>query len=492
MAKPFSIQSPEEIAKEYGGNKQKIGEAMQMGIVDATAGVLAGMFIDRMRSAQMQEMAPQATVAQQVMGGLPPAPAQVPPAPQPGAPAGLGAIAPQGGEQMGMPQEAPMPMPEEAPMGMAMGGLAGLPVPDDMFDEPDTGGYAGGGIVAFSQGGPALGSWFEETALKAIPGIGVTSRQRSAAKNAQVGGVKNSYHMTDNARDFVPPEGMDMGSLAAKLKATFGAGYDVINEGDHVHVEPGSRSARTVTTPPREVDLSTAEGQRASLEDSLMVGRALTSGLPREELERAKAYAMEELDPANQEKERKADMWMALSQMGFRMASTQSPSLLQAIGEAATATLPEVEASKKERKAAKNEAVRTLMAIEDVDRKTALAGVEMGMEVYKSGLSQAELKQRMALANREISSREQIAKLDREAQLQIATARQANPSDFDTKLAIIMQANPGMNPLQALMYGQKQGFFGSSAQTGGWPGQQGGGAQPDNGGMSIIGSRPAQ
>ena len=491
MAKPFSIQSPEEIAKEYGGNKQKIGEAMQMGIVDPTAGVLAGMFIDRMRSAQMQEQAPQQTVAQQVMGGLPAAPAQVPPAPQPGAPAGLGAIAPQGEA----PMEAPAPemaMPEEVPMGMAMGGIAGLPVPDDMFDEPDVGGYAGGGIVAFSQGGPALGSWFEETALKAIPGVGVTSRQRSAAKNAQVGGVKNSYHMTDNARDFVPPKGMDMGSLASKLKATFGAGYDIINEGDHVHVEPGSRSARTVSTPPREADVSTAEGRNIALEDALMAGRSLTSGLPREEIERAKAYAMEELDPVNQEKERKADMWMALSQMGFRMASTQSPSLLQAIGEAATATLPEVQASKKERKAAKNEAVRTLMAIEDVDRKTALAGVEMGMEIYKSGLSQEELQQRMALANREISSREQIAKLDRDAQLKIATARQANPSDFDTKLAIIMQANPGMNPLQALMYGQKQGFFGSSAQTGGWPGQQGGGAQPDNGGMSIIGSRPAQ
>ena len=79
MAKPFSIQSPEQIAKEYGGNKQKIAAAMQTGIVDPTAGVLAGMFIDRMRSAQMQEQAPKPTVAQQVMGGALPA--------QPAAPA---------------------------------------------------------------------------------------------------------------------------------------------------------------------------------------------------------------------------------------------------------------------------------------------------------------------------------------------------------------------------------------------------------------------
>ena len=49
--KPFTMQSPEQIAKDYAGNKQKIAEAMQMGIVDPTAGTLAGMFIDRMRSA---------------------------------------------------------------------------------------------------------------------------------------------------------------------------------------------------------------------------------------------------------------------------------------------------------------------------------------------------------------------------------------------------------------------------------------------------------
>jgi hypothetical protein len=67
--KPYRLQAPEDIAKEYGGNKQRIAEAMQMGLVDPTAGVLAGMFIDRMRSAQVAEMAPQPTVAQQVMGG---------------------------------------------------------------------------------------------------------------------------------------------------------------------------------------------------------------------------------------------------------------------------------------------------------------------------------------------------------------------------------------------------------------------------------------
>jgi hypothetical protein len=148
--KPFSIQSPEAIAKEYGGNKQKIAQAMQMGIIDPTAGTLAGMFIDRMRSAAQQEQAPQQTVAQQVMA---PQPSPAPPAP-PAPPAGLGAT-PQAA-QMGPPEA--MGQPSAPPPGMTDGGLAALAVPDDMFNssvgDSDIQHYAGGGIVAFDEGGP--------------------------------------------------------------------------------------------------------------------------------------------------------------------------------------------------------------------------------------------------------------------------------------------------------------------------------------------------
>lgn len=147
QTKPFSVQSPEDIAKQYGGNKQKIAQACQAGIVDPTAGLLSCMFIDRMRSAQAQEMSPQPTVAQQVM-----APPSQPAAPLGSPAAGLGAAAPASGAAkfFGAPPAPP------APMGMASGGLASLPVPDDMFDAGDE--YAAGGIVAFADGGetPAL------------------------------------------------------------------------------------------------------------------------------------------------------------------------------------------------------------------------------------------------------------------------------------------------------------------------------------------------
>jgi hypothetical protein len=115
-----------------------------MGVIDPTTGLMAGMFIDRMRSAQAQEQAPNQTVAQRVLGP------QAPPAP----PAGLGAT-PQGmqmaggpGPQMAAPPQMIPPAPQ-GPVRMAVGGLTTLPIPDDMYDERT---FAGGGIVAFAKG----------------------------------------------------------------------------------------------------------------------------------------------------------------------------------------------------------------------------------------------------------------------------------------------------------------------------------------------------
>lgn len=164
MPRPFTLQSPEHIATEYGGNKQRIAAAAQMGMVDPTAAVMAGMFIDRMRSAQMAERAQQPTVAQQVLspqpqappqGGLPPQGGPPPGGDQGGPPAGLGALAPQGGPPPGglgalPPQGGPPPggpPPGGPPQGgPPQGGLLAIggSVPDSMYD------YSGGGLVSFN------------------------------------------------------------------------------------------------------------------------------------------------------------------------------------------------------------------------------------------------------------------------------------------------------------------------------------------------------
>jgi hypothetical protein len=133
--KPYSLQSPEQIAKDYGGNKQKIAQATQSGLLDPTAAVMAGMFIDRMRNAQMEEQAPAQTVAQDIL-----APQQ-----------------PQQMQQMQPPQQMQQMQPPQPPMPPQGAGLEALPVPDEMFSGPS---MAGGGLVAFNQGG--MGSYVDE------------------------------------------------------------------------------------------------------------------------------------------------------------------------------------------------------------------------------------------------------------------------------------------------------------------------------------------
>lgn len=107
-------------------------------------------------------------------------------------------------------------------------------------DPVSSGGGASGG-APLTVRGPELGAAIERTAFAAVPGLQVTSRQRSPEKNKAVGGVPGSYHISGEARDFVPPKGMSMGALAGTLKQRLGGQFDVINEGDHVHVEPASR-----------------------------------------------------------------------------------------------------------------------------------------------------------------------------------------------------------------------------------------------------------
>lgn len=336
MVKPFSIQSPEEIAKEYGGNKQKIVEAMQMGIIDSTAGVLAGMFIDRMRAAQMQEQAPQQTVAQQVMGGTQaqaPAAAPAPAAPPQGA--GLGAIAPQGATP-----PVPEMLPEQAPVGMAEGGIVGLDIPDTMYDEPSNGGfndgYAGGGLVAFADGGDvrprSVGSLIEQHALDFIPSAMVTSRQRSMAKNRAVGGNPNSYHLTDDARDFVPPKGMSLTQLGNTLKKNLGDNYDVIyntkGHFDHVHVEPRSRKVRDMlraSGAPQEAPAMAAAPAEAPAQALAPTAPAMASNDVNADLagQIAALQQMRAEDIAAAKKDRRQAAAASLAQRGLAMLMPQ-------------------------------------------------------------------------------------------------------------------------------------------------------------------------
>lgn len=432
MAKPFSIQAPEDIAKEYAGNKQMIAQAAQMGVVDPTAAVLAGMFIDRMRSAQIMEGGQQPTVAQQVLG-----------APQPAAPApaGLGAT-PQAAAMppMGPPPEMGMPPQEMAPPQMEMpveempmmadggmvppyasgGGLSDVPLPDGMFDEPSNGGfgdgYAGGGMVAFSGGGPAGGisnlyddveyweSGGKQSAVSKAgargvmqlmpgtmkdPGFGVTPmRDDSEAENRRAG------------REYLDAMYRRYGDEATAL-AAYNWGPGNVDKWLKKGGDPEKLPAETKKyisnilggkANPKlpERDINTVQGQMEGVED--IFGTLMRRFGPSEKEREVDAMRMARAEEMGSdeyyEKQRKDSMWETLASIGFNMASSKAPTLLQAIGEAASAALPGAQADKKERKALKDRSLDLMVQLGAKDRKEALPLYNMAVEMKKNDIAQ--------------------------------------------------------------------------------------------------------
>jgi len=123
------IDQVRELATKY--SKPDLQRMVQMGLVGPQEAVMAGMMIDRIAKSAMTP--PQTTVAQDVLGTVPTAEGQgIPP-------------------QMAQGQMPPQMPPQMAADGGIMGalpysdGLAALPA-----NIPD---YAGGGIVAFAEGG---------------------------------------------------------------------------------------------------------------------------------------------------------------------------------------------------------------------------------------------------------------------------------------------------------------------------------------------------
>lgn len=93
-----------------------------------------------------------------------------------------------------------------------------------------------------SQGAPSAPAGGAQGAFRVVglPGDQETSGRRSAADNRRVDGVPNSFHLSGQASDRVPPPGMSMAAYAAELQR-LNPNLEVINEGDHVHLEPRSR-----------------------------------------------------------------------------------------------------------------------------------------------------------------------------------------------------------------------------------------------------------
>lgn len=87
-------------------------------------------------------------------------------------------------------------------------------------------------------------------------GMTITSGYRNAAKNRQVGGQANSYHLTNQARDIAKTAGVTMASIRAALPGV--EIKELIDEGDHFHVA-WSGALRGISEEAREAEKASKE-----------------------------------------------------------------------------------------------------------------------------------------------------------------------------------------------------------------------------------------
>ena len=500
--KAFSMQSPEAIAKQYGGNKQKIAQAMQLGIIDPTAGTLAGMFIDRMRAAAQAEQAPQQTVAQQVFA--PPAPPQqqmpqqqqMPPQAPPQA--GLGATPPAG--------QAP-------PMGMAAGGMVafadggGLPslqVPDDMFNSSlgnsgDDQQYADGGIVSFAAGSPGMLDLYDDVEQQESggnqnavspagargvmqlmpgtmkdPGFGVPTMAELRARglseeaaNRLVGQkyLEAMYKKYGNkttalmAYNWGPGNTDKWLASGADPKEVPSETRDYVKSVMGGNAAPASAPATGGTRVPTlanyvEPDLT------KDLESDAVAGMAFYDKYAPQTRKAADMLTKEAdrlSDPATVKKQERDDKWMALAEFGFKLAGSNSPYFLQAVGEAANATLPGMKADKKEREARRLDAIKMYAQAEGITNEMASKRVTAGMSYAKDKL---EIKDRsiarvadIAKAAANDATQIEVANINRESALDVAKENVRGQIDASEKLSnaerLKLQAQLAKIPQQA-------------------------------------------
>jgi hypothetical protein len=461
--KPYNIQSPEQIARDYAGDKQKIAEAMQMGILDPTAGTLAGMFIDRMRSAAQTEGIPQQTVAQQVFA---------PPAPQPpmGAPAGLGATPeaaamppqemgppPQG---MGAPQEMPpqemppqeMAPPEEMPAmangGMvppyAAGGLSSLPVPDAMFDEPNNGGYAGGGMVAFSRGGDtdsarlrrallmqesrgdfgatnksgAMGGYqfMPETARALAKRIGAEYRPDLMVGDkgrSKEGRAYQERLMDDQMKDILAYSGGDIGKAAAYHFAgpnTAGHGAKTRKyEQDILRRYSGSKDTGGEELVDAAQGDDTVYGLPTNLRGNIDLIKSLMPEQSAEDLEYRKELA-DNLSPENRARDKKDAFFEGLGKLGARLGASKNPSFLGGLAETLGAGAGDIAESLDADKKRIREMQRERSALANLSRKEEIDAIQMGVDVNKTA---AALNEGIAARKEDVAYKRAMLDIER-------------------------------------------------------------------------------
>jgi hypothetical protein len=432
-SKPYILEAPRQLLMQYGYNLENMAKAAAAGIADPTAVVLAGMLKQRGDAEAQKAQVPQQTIAQQVFAP----PAGLGATPQAAAMPPMNAAPP-----MGMPApQGEMPMMAEGgmvPPYMAGGGLSDLPVPDGMFDEPSNGGYgdgyAGGGIVAFFEGGPVEGGPVKEKTPEEI-----------AADEAE------KAYLARLDKEYVPPAS---------------ANNTIVVSGQGPAKAPEPAKAPIPFAAPEFTGIPAAMyGMSGTAKDNLATIKALAPQQTKYS-ERLTKELEKSLDEKEQKKRVLENLDMAMIRMGVKMAQTPGSILQSALAGAGEAQ-PGFEAGVKEQRAEARDAVKALAEQEGISNKAAREAANLAMEMtMKYGTIAEAMKDRAVQI--ELAKRSDDVQL-LVAQIQAATARAgqrvqlqvANAPTGTERLARLAQNDPTFKTLL-----QELGVFGGSTTSG--------------------------
>lgn len=454
--RPFDLGSPERIAKLFGGDKQKIFQALQSGALrqfapapmDQTLAAAAADFSDHMRAAAQAEAVPQQTVFEKLF--TPPQPQM-----QPGTPMGLGAT-PEAAMGMPAPQmpapqiPAPqMPMPEMPMPGMAMGGLASLDVPDGMFDEPDDGGYATGGLVAFARGGIAdlyddVEYWESGGDQNAVspkgargvmqlmpgtmrdPGFGVPSMAQlmqsglsEEEANREVGRryLDAMYRRYGDRRTALAAYNWGPGNVDKWLKS--GADPKKLPAETRKYIG-NVMSNEGELAPAAQTKGSTLYGFDTDLQGNIDMLTAMAPEEAPEQIE-YREDLKRQLSPESRAEAKKDAFYAGLAKFAERLGASQSPTLLGGLAESVGGGASDLAASMKAAEEDAREMQREYVGLANASRKEKMELMRMGVDVTGN---MARLAEGIEARREEVAlKREQLALQKQELNAQIEAAK---------------------------------------------------------------------
>jgi hypothetical protein len=136
----------------------------------------------------------------------------------------------------------------------------------------------------------------------------------------------------------------------------------------------------------------------------------------------------ESLDPEARKKQQQQDKWAALAQLGFGIAGSKTPNLLQAFGETASEVLPGFMKQRAADKAAQREDLKALAELETKsnEEKRQIEALAMELAKAEAGLLSDErrLDLQYRIANMDDSTKRLIAATSNQLQITLQEMQQ--------------------------------------------------------------------